>query len=131
MPRATNGPASRNRRRRVLFKTKGFRGNRSRLFRYAKDALFKAQTWAYRDRKNRKRTFRNLWIARINAGTRNLGVSYSRFMEGLRSVNVNLDRKTLSEMAIADPKLFEELVAQSKHALEAKAKKLSAAKASA
>ncbi len=131
MPRATNGPASRNRRRRVLFKTKGFRGNRSRLFRYAKDALFKAQTWAYRDRKNRKRTFRNLWIARINAGTRNLGVSYSRFMEGLRSVNVNLDRKTLSEMAIADPKLFEELVAQSKHALEAKAKKLAAAKASA
>ena len=131
MPRATNGPASRNRRRRVLLKTKGFRGNRSRLFRYAKDALFKAQTWAYRDRKNRKRTFRNLWIARINAGTRNLGVSYSRFMEGLRSVNVNLDRKTLSEMAIADPKLFEELVAQSKHALEAKAKKLSAAKASA
>ena len=89
MPRATNGPASRNRRRRVLFKTKGFRGNRSRLFRYAKDALFKAQTWAYRD------------------------------------------RKTLSEMAIADPKLFEELVAQSKHALEAKAKKLAAAKASA
>ena len=131
MPRATNGPASRNRRRRVLFKTKGFRGNRSRLFRYAKDALFKAQTWAYRDRKNRKRTFRNLWIARINAGTRNLGVSYSRFMEGLRSVNVNLDRKTLSEMAIADPKLFEELVAQSKHALEAKSKKLAAAKASA
>ena len=131
MPRATNGPASRNRRRRVLFKTKGFRGNRSRLFRYAKDALFKAQTWAYRDRKNRKRTFRNLWIARINAGTRNLGVSYSRFMEGLRSVNVNLDRKTLSEMAIADPKLFEELVAQSKHALEAKAKKLAAAKTSA
>ena len=131
MPRATNGPASRNRRRRVLFKTKGFRGNRSRLFRYAKDALFKAQTWAYRDRKNRKRTFRNLWIARINAGTRNLGVSYSRFMEGLRSVNVNLDRKTLSEMAIADPKLFEELVAQSKHALEAKAKKLAAAKVSA
>lgn len=131
MPRATNGPASRNRRRRVLFKTKGFRGNRSRLFRYAKDALFKAQTWAYRDRKNRKRTFRNLWIARINAGTRNLGVSYSRFMEGLRSVNVNLDRKTLSEMAIADPKLFEELVAQSKHALEAKAKKLAASKASA
>ena len=131
MPRATNGPARRNRRRRVLFKTKGFRGNRSRLFRYAKDALFKAQTWAYRDRKNRKRTFRNLWIARINAGTRNLGVSYSRFMEGLRSVNVNLDRKTLSEMAIADPKLFEELVAQSKHALEAKAKKLAAAKASA
>ena len=131
MPRATNGPASRNRRRRVLFKTKGFRGNRSRLFRYAKDALFKAQTWAYRDRKNRKRTFRNLWIARINAGTRNLGVSYSRFMEGLRSVNVNLDRKTLSEMAIADPKLFEELVAQSKHALEAKAKKLATAKASA
>ena len=123
MPRATNGPASRNRRRRVLFKTKGFRGNRSRLFRYAKDALFKAQTWAYRDRKNRKRTFRNLWIARINAGTRSHGMSYSRFTEGLKSINVLLDRKTLSEMAIADPKLFEELVAQSKQALVEKAKK--------
>lgn len=131
MPRATNGPASRNRRRRVLFKTKGFRGNRSRLFRYAKDALFKAQTWAYRDRKNRKRTFRNLWIARINAGSRSHGLSYSRFMEGLKCVNVLLDRKTLSEMAIADPKLFEELVAQSRHALEAKAQKHAATKASA
>lgn len=121
MPRATNGPASRNRRRRVLFKTKGFQGNRSRLYRYAKDALFKAQTWAYRDRKNRKRTFRNLWIARINAGTRAHGMSYSRFMEGLKAVNVQLDRKVLADMAVTDPRQLEELVAQAKVALEAKA----------
>lgn len=121
MPRATNGPASRNRRRRVLFKTKGFQGNRSRLYRYAKDALFKAQTWAYRDRKNRKRTFRNLWIARINAGTRSHGMSYSRFMEGLKAVNVQLDRKVLADMAVTDPRQLEELVAQAKAALEAKA----------
>jgi large subunit ribosomal protein L20 len=123
MPRATNGPASRNRRRRVLFKTKGFYGNRSRLYRYAKDALFKAQTWAYRDRKNRKRTFRNLWIARINAATRGHGLSYSRFMEGLKAVNVQLDRKVLSDLAITAPKQFEELVAQAKQALISKAKK--------
>ncbi len=123
MPRATNGPASRNRRRRVLFKTKGFRGNRSRLYRYAKDALYKAQTWAYRDRKNRKRTFRNLWIARINAGSRALGLSYSRLMEGLIHLNVNLDRKVLADMAVTSPHAFEELVAQAKHALESKAKK--------
>jgi large subunit ribosomal protein L20 len=122
MPRATNGPASRNRRRRVLFKTKGFRGNRSRLYRYAKDALYKAQTWAYRDRKNRKRTFRNLWVSRINAACRNGGLSYNRFIEGLKFLNVHLDRKTLSEMAINDSKAFEELIAQAKHALTEKAK---------
>jgi large subunit ribosomal protein L20 len=122
MPRATNGPASRNRRRRVLHKTKGFRGNRSRLYRYAKDALFKAQTWAYRDRKNRKRTFRNLWVTRINAACRSHGVTYSRLMEGLRFLNVNLDRKVLSEMAITDAAAFEELVAQAKNAIADKAK---------
>lgn len=123
MPRATNGPASRNRRRRVLFKTRGFRGNRSRLYRYAKDALYKAQTWAYRDRKNRKRTFRNLWIARINAACRAQNISYSRFMEGLRHLNVQLDRKVMSDMAITNPVAFEELIAQSKHAITAKQKK--------
>ncbi|MBP7951766.1 MAG: 50S ribosomal protein L20 [Verrucomicrobiales bacterium] len=120
MPRATNGPASRNRRRRVLQKTKGFRGNRSRLFRYAKDALFKAQTWAYRDRKTRKRNFRNLWIARINAACRQRGLSYNRFIEGLNHLNVQLDRKVLSDLAITNEAAFDELVAQAKHALEAK-----------
>jgi large subunit ribosomal protein L20 len=123
MPRATNGPASRNRRRRVLYQTKGFYANRSRLYRYAKDALFKAMTWAYRDRKNRKRTFRYLWIARINAATRSQGLSYSRFMEGLRYLNVQLDRKVLSDMAITAPTAFEELVAQAKHAIAEKSKK--------
>lgn len=83
MPRATNAPASRKRRKRVLAKAKGFRGFRSTHFRYAKDAVRKAETYATRDRKAKKRSFRNLWVQRINAATRPLGLSYSRFMEGL------------------------------------------------
>ena len=78
MPRATNSPASRRRRKRVINKAKGYRGKRSKLYRYAKDAIYKAQSWAYRDRKNRKRTFRSLWVQRINAATRSRGLSYSR-----------------------------------------------------
>ncbi len=120
MPRATNGPASRSRRSRVLQKTKGFRGNRSRLFRYAKDALFKAQTWAYRDRKTRKRNFRNLWVSRINAACKERNISYSRFIEGLKSLNVNLDRKVLADLAVSNPVAFDELALQAKHAIEAK-----------
>lgn len=122
MPRATNSPASRKRRKRILKKTKGFYGNRSRLYRYAKDALFKAQTWATRDRKNRKRTFRGLWITRINAATRAQGLTYSRFMEGLRHLNVALDRKALSDLAITNPAAIDELIAQAKLALDAKKK---------
>ncbi len=120
MPRATNAPASRERRRRVLAKAKGFRGSRSKLFRYAKDATYKAQTWAYRDRKNRKRTFRNLWVLRINAACRLQGVTYSRFMEGIKAANIELDRKVLSEMAISEPAAFESIVNASKKALEDK-----------
>ena len=76
MPRATNAPASRKRRKRILKKAKGFRGSRSKLYRTAKDAIYKSQSWAYRDRKNRKRTFRRLWIARIGAAARNNGLTY-------------------------------------------------------
>ena len=119
MPRATNGPVSRNRRRRVLFKTKGFRGNRSRLYRYAKDALFKAQTWAYRDRKNRKRTFRNLWIARINAAARQCGMTYSQFANGLKKAGIEIDRKVLSDIAIHDMAAFAGIVEQVKAKLAA------------
>src|SRR5437899_7247609 len=82
MPRASNAPASRARRKRVLKKAKGYRGRRSKLFRYAKDATMKAQYWAYRDRKTRKRTFRYLWIQRLNAAARASGMTYSRFAEG-------------------------------------------------
>ena len=78
MPRATNGPASRKRRKRVLAKTKGYRGARSKLFRYAKDAMYKAQYWAYRDRKTRKRNFRSLWIQRISAAARLNSLTYAR-----------------------------------------------------
>ncbi|MEM7384114.1 MAG: 50S ribosomal protein L20 [Verrucomicrobiota bacterium] len=120
MPRATNAPASRRRRKRMLKKAKGYRGFRSKLYRYAKDAVFKAQTWNYRDRKNRKRTFRNLWVQRINAGTRARGLSYSRFMEGLKAAGVELDRKVLSDMAIKDEAAFDALVEAAKESLSAK-----------
>ena len=120
MPRATNSPASRKRRKRMLQKAKGYRGFRSKLYRYAKDAVYKAQQHAYRDRKVRKRTFRRLWIQRINAATRAEGLSYNRFMEGLRALNVELDRKVLSDMAINDPGAFKTLIDSAKDALKSK-----------
>jgi len=122
MPRATNAPASRKRRKRILKKAKGFYGNRSRLYRYAKDAIFKAQTWATRDRKTRKRNFRALWITRISAAVRQRGLTYNRFMEGLKSLGVDLDRKVLADMAITNPAALDELVAQAKAGYEAKCK---------
>lgn len=122
MPRATNAPASRKRRKRILKKAKGFYGARSRLYRYAKDAIFKAQTWATRDRKTRKRNFRALWITRISAAVRQRGMTYNRFMEGLKSLGIELDRKVLADMAITNPASVDELVAQAKSGLEAKSK---------
>ena len=121
MPRATNAPASRKRRKRWLKKAKGFRGARSKLYRYAKDAIFKAQTWAYRDRKNRKRSFRRLWIHRISAGVRERGLTYSRFIEGLAAAGIELDRKVLADLAVNDPEAFGAIVAQAKAGLEQKA----------
>lgn len=121
MPRATNSPASRKRRKRVLAKAKGYRGARSKLFRYAKDAMYKAQTWSYRDRKTRKRNFRTLWIQRINAAVRAEGLSYSRFTEGLKAASIEIDRKVLSDLAISAPEEFKVIVAQAKAALEQKA----------
>jgi len=120
MPRATNAPASRERRKRVLDKAKGFRGRRSKLFRYAKNAIMKAEYWSYRDRKTRKRNFRNLWIARINAAVRANGITYSRFMEGLAAIGNQLDRKVLSDMALTDEAAFLTLINKSKAALESK-----------
>jgi len=121
MPRATNSPASRKRRKRTLAKAKGFRGFRSKLFRYAKDAVRKAMSYAYRDRKVRKREFRKLWIQRINAATRAQGLSYSRFTEGMKAAGIELDRKVLSDMAIRDIAAFNALVQTAKQALEKKA----------
>lgn len=120
MPRATNSPASRRRRKRTLKAAKGFRGFRSKLFRYAKDAVRKAMVYNYRDRKNRKREFRKLWIQRINAATRAQGLSYSRFSEGLKAAGIDLDRKVLSDMAIHDEAGFAALVNQVKDALSKK-----------
>ena len=127
MPRATNAPASRERRKRVLDQAKGYRGRRSKLFRYAKDATMKAKYWAYRDRKTRKRTFRYLWIQRLNAAVRAHGITYSRFAEGLKAANIGLDRKILSDLAITDEAAFTGIVDQVKTALENKSKAKKAA----
>ncbi len=106
MPRATNAPASRERRKRMLEKAKGFRGRRSKLFRYAKNAVMKAEYWAYRDRKTKKRMFRHLWIERINAAARAHGITYSRFAEGLKAAGIDIDRKVMSDIAITDEATF-------------------------
>lgn len=122
MPRATNSPASRERRKRMLDKAKGFRGRRSKLFRYAKNAIMKAEYWSYRDRKTRKRNFRRLWVTRINAACRANGLSYSRFMEGLAATDIGLNRKMLADLAITDEAAFIAIVQKAAAALEEKAK---------
>src|SRR3954469_9067489 len=117
MPRATKAPASRERRKKMVDKARGFRGRRSKLFRYAKNAIMKAQYWAYRDRKTRKRMFGKLWNQRINAAARAEGLNYSRFMEGLKDAGIALDRKVLADIAVQDVAGFKALVAKSKAAL--------------
>lgn len=104
----------------MLDKAKGFRGRRSKLFRYAKNAVMKADTWSYRDRKTRKRTFRYLWIARINAAAREHGLTYSRFIEGLTAANLGLDRKVLADIAVNDAASFKGIVEKVVAALDAK-----------
>ena len=121
MPRATNSPASRKRRKRVLKRAKGFRGFRSKLYKYAKDAVRKAQSYEYRDRKKRKGQFRRLWIQRFSAGVRAQDLTYSRFIEGLKAANIEVDRKILADLAVHDIDAFNSIVAQSKAALEQKA----------
>ena len=116
MPRATNSPASRKRRKRVLAKAKGFRGFRSTHFRYAKDAVRKAETYATRDRKTKKRNFRNLWVQRINAAARPLGITYSRLIEGLNAASITIDRKVLADLAVHDQAAFAALVEKAKAA---------------
>ncbi|MBL9143373.1 MAG: 50S ribosomal protein L20 [Verrucomicrobiaceae bacterium] len=123
MPRATNSPASRARRKRTLKQAKGFRGFRSTHFRYAKDAVRKAMTYAFRDRKARRRNFRRLWIARLSAATRPLGLSYSRFIEGLKAASIDMDRKVLADLAIHDEAGFALIVERAKSALVSKSQK--------
>ena len=104
--RVKRGYKARRRRKKILKLAQGFRGGRSKLYRTAADAVDKALTYAYRDRKVRKRDFRRLWIIRINAAARMNDLSYSKFMRGLRLANVGLDRKALAELAISDPSGF-------------------------
>ena len=110
MPRSVNSVAKRARRKKVLKQAKGFFGRRKNVWTIAKNAVDKAMQYAYRDRRNKKRTFRALWIMRINAGDRQHGMSYSQFMGKLKDKNVGLNRKVLADLAMNDPKAFEEIV---------------------
>ena len=121
MARATNSPASRKRRKKVLKYAKGYFGNKSRLFRYAKEAVHHGWKYAYDHRKKKKGDFRGLWIVRLNAACRAAGISYSRFIEGLKAANIGLDRKVLSDLAIRDEAAFNALVKKAQDALQTKA----------
>ena len=110
MTRAVNGTVSRNRRKKVLRLAKGFRSVRSKVFRKARESVEKALCYAYRDRRARKRDFRRLWIARINAAVRSDGMTYSQFMHGLKKANIEVDRKILSDMAIRNEQSFSALM---------------------
>ncbi len=110
MPRVKRGVTAHARHKKILKLAKGFRGRRKNVFRIAKQAVMKAGQYAYRDRRTRKRVFRQLWIARINAASRGLGLTYSRFMAGLKKANIEIDRKVLSDMAIHDPAGFSSIV---------------------
>jgi large subunit ribosomal protein L20 len=120
MARATNSPASRARRKKVLKAAKGYFGRKSKLYRYATEAVKHAQQYAFRDRRAKKRTWRNLWTIRLNAACRSEGMTYSRFMEGLKAANITIDRRVLSEFAVNDVPGFQRLVATAREALKAK-----------
>ncbi len=119
MARVKRGTHGKKKHKAVLDRAKGFRGARSRRFKVAKEAVFHAERYAYRDRRQRKRDFRKLWIARINAAARVEGLSYSRLMHGLRLAEVEVDRKNLADLAVRDPKAFGELVTVARQALDA------------
>jgi len=118
--RVTNSPASRKRRNRMLQAAKGFRLKRSKLYRYASDAVDHGRQYAYRDRRVKKRTFRYLWQIRINAAVREAGLTYSRFMEGLKAAKVGIDRKVLADIAATDATAFASIVDTAKAALKNK-----------
>lgn len=115
--RVKGGNVSRKRRKKILELAKGYRGGRSKLFRTAKNAVIKALTYSYRDRRRRKRDFRKVWIVRINAAAREYGMSYSQFINGLQKANVALDRKVLAHLAMEDINAFAQLVETAKQAL--------------
>lgn len=117
MPRVKRGVTARARHKKILSQAKGYYGARSRVYRVAKQAVIKAGQYAYRDRKVKKRTFRQLWITRINAQSRAEGMTYSQFIAGLKKAGIELDRRVLADLAVHDKAAFAELVEQSKAAL--------------
>ena len=117
MPRVKRGVVARARHKKIIALAKGYRGRRNNVFRVAKEAVMKAGQYAYRDRRQRKRQFRSLWIARINAGCRELGLTYSRFINGLLKAEVAVDRKVLSDLAITDKLAFAKFVEMAKSKL--------------
>lgn len=117
MPRVKRGVTARARHKKVLNLAKGFRGRRGNVFRVAKQAVMKAGQYAYRDRRQKKRQFRQLWIARINAAARECGLSYSKFMNGLKKALIEVDRKVLADLAVFDKPAFAAIVEKAKAAL--------------
>jgi large subunit ribosomal protein L20 len=119
MPRVKRGVVARARHKKILDQAKGYRGRRKNVYRIAKEAVMKAGQYAYRDRRQRKRQFRTLWIARINAAAREQGMSYSAFMNGLKKAAIDIDRKVLADMAVFDKAAFAQIVGQAKASLGA------------
>ena len=117
MPRVKRGVTARARHKKMLDKAKGYRGRRNSVYRIAKEAVMKAGQYAYRDRRQRKRQFRTLWIARINAAAREQGLTYSVFMNGLKKADIQVDRKVLSDIAVFDKAAFAQFVVQAKASL--------------
>ena len=114
MPRVKRGVTARARHKKILALAKGFRGRRKNVYRVAKQAVMKAGQYAYRDRRTKKRVFRRLWIARINAATRELGLTYSQFINGMTKAGITLDRKVLADIAVHDKAAFADIVEQAK-----------------
>ena len=119
MPRVKRGVTARARHKKVIDQAKGYRGRRKNVYRIAKEAVMKAGQYAYRDRRNKKREFRALWITRINAGARDAGLSYSQFMAGLKKAAIDIDRKVLADLAVFDKPAFSRIVEQAKASLGA------------
>ena len=119
MPRVKRSVHGRKKRRNVLEEAKGYWGQKHLSYRKAKEQLLKSDVYAYRDRRNKKRTFRRLWIIRINAAARQEGLSYNQFVAGCRKANIGLDRKVLADLAVQDPAAFAKIAARAKAALEA------------
>jgi large subunit ribosomal protein L20 len=119
MPRVKRGVTARARHKKVIDQAKGYRGRRKNVYRIAKQAVMRAGQYAYRDRRNRKREFRALWITRINAGARDAGLTYSQFMAGLKKAAIDIDRKVLADLAVFDKPAFSRIVEQAKASLGA------------